>query len=68
PKKAQTRYDAEAYPVNRWLILTLMGGQVIFHLHAHLISGTDMGGKFIKIAVKLAILWRKLISILKSNH
>lgn len=44
------------------------GGQVIFHLHAHLISGTDMGGKFIKIAVKLAILWRKLISILKSNH
>ncbi|MFH0958606.1 MAG: histidine triad nucleotide-binding protein [Pseudomonadota bacterium] len=37
------------------------GGQVVFHLHAHLVSGRDMGTKFIKVAIFLAVGWRKLL-------
>jgi len=37
------------------------GGQVVFHLHAHVVSGRDMGTKFIKAAIALAVGWRKLL-------
>jgi histidine triad (HIT) family protein len=43
------------------------GGQVIFHLHAHIVSGKDMGTKFIKVAIALAVVWRKLIKIFSTK-
>ncbi len=43
------------------------GGQVIFHLHAHLVSGKDIGSKFIKGAISLAVAWRKLVAKLQSK-
>src|SRR5512135_611946 len=41
------------------------GGQVVFHLHAHLVSGNDLGTVFIKIGIATAVLWRKLVSAFK---
>jgi histidine triad (HIT) family protein len=41
------------------------GGQVVFHLHAHLISGNDLGSVFLKVAVFAAVLWRKVVSVVK---
>lgn len=41
------------------------GGQVIFHLHAHVVSGSDIGSKFIKLAIVMASAWRKLARKLK---
>ena len=37
------------------------GGQVIFHLHAHVVSGKDLGSRFIKLAIVLASSWRKIV-------
>ncbi|HMK36784.1 MAG TPA: histidine triad nucleotide-binding protein [Desulfomonilaceae bacterium] len=39
------------------------GGQVVFHLHAHVVAGNDLGTFFIKAAVCCAIIWRKLASL-----
>ncbi|MFC1834995.1 histidine triad nucleotide-binding protein [Thermodesulfobacteriota bacterium] len=36
------------------------GGQVIFHLHAHVIAGTDMGVRLIKFAILLASTWKRI--------
>jgi histidine triad (HIT) family protein len=35
------------------------GGQVIFHLHAHLVAGNDFGTFIIKAGIAFAILWRQ---------
>lgn len=39
------------------------GGQVILHLHVHLMAGNDLGMLFIRLAIGLAILWRKAVSL-----
>ena len=41
------------------------GGQVIFHLHAHLVAGNDFGTLFIKMGIGAAILWRKLVRLVR---
>jgi len=41
------------------------GGQVIFHLHAHLVAGNDFGTLFIKIGIAAAVLWRKLVRFVR---
>ena len=37
------------------------GGQVIFHLHAHIMAGKDFGISIIRFAVVVSILWRKFV-------
>ena len=39
------------------------GGQVVFHLHAHLVAGNDFGTLFIKTGIAIAVLWRKLVRL-----
>jgi histidine triad (HIT) family protein len=41
------------------------GGQVVFHLHAHLVGGRDLGIRLIELAVGAAILWRKIVNGMK---
>jgi len=41
------------------------GGQVVFHLHAHLVAGNDFGTLFIKAGVAVAVLWRKLVGLVR---
>jgi histidine triad (HIT) family protein len=43
------------------------GGQVIFHLHAHLIAGRNLGMLHIKAAVGFAILWGKLTGLFRKS-
>jgi histidine triad (HIT) family protein len=43
------------------------GGQVIFHLHAHLVAGNDFGTLFIKIGIALAVLWRKAANVFRGR-
>lgn len=38
------------------------GGQVVYHLHAHFIAGTDLGSIFIHVGITAAALWRKLMN------
>ncbi|MFH1114992.1 MAG: histidine triad nucleotide-binding protein [Pseudomonadota bacterium] len=44
------------------------GGQRVFHLHAHVVAGNDLGTFFIKAAVGAAIVWRKLVSLVKRGE
>jgi histidine triad (HIT) family protein len=44
------------------------GGQVVFHLHAHVMAGNDLGTVFIKAAIVLSVLWRKLVSMVRGNR
>lgn len=39
------------------------GGQVIFHLHAHLVAGSDFGTFIIKAGIGFAILWRQFLRL-----
>ena len=43
------------------------GGQVVFHLHAHLVAGNDLGTIFIKIGIACAVLWRKLVQLVRGS-
>jgi histidine triad (HIT) family protein len=43
------------------------GGQVVFHLHAHLVSGHDMGSVFIKAGIAASVKWRKMKDFFKKK-
>lgn len=43
------------------------GGQVIFHLHAHLVAGNDFGTLFIRAGIAIAVLWRKLLQLVRRD-
>jgi histidine triad (HIT) family protein len=40
------------------------GGQVVFHLHAHLVAGRDFGTRLITTAIAVAVVWRRLAGYL----
>lgn len=44
------------------------GGQVVFHLHAHVVAGKDLGTLFIKIGVGLAVVWRRFANLLRGRR
>ncbi len=43
------------------------GGQVVFHLHAHIVAGNDFGTLLIKVAIGGAILWRRLVRLVRNK-
>ncbi|MGO9120069.1 MAG: histidine triad nucleotide-binding protein [Desulfomonilaceae bacterium] len=43
------------------------GGQVVFHLHAHIVAGNDFGTLIIKVAIGCAILWRRLVNLVRKK-
>ena len=43
------------------------GGQVVFHLHAHIVAGNDFGTLLIKLAIGGAILWRRLVRLVRKK-
>ena len=43
------------------------GGQVVFHLHAHIVAGNDFGTLLIKLAIGGAILWRRLARLARKK-
>jgi histidine triad (HIT) family protein len=44
------------------------GGQVVFHLHAHVVAGNDFCTLLINGAVGFAILWRRLLSLARKKR
>lgn len=43
------------------------GGQVVFHLHAHIVAGNDFSTLVIKAAIGFAILWRRLLRLVRKK-
>jgi histidine triad (HIT) family protein len=43
------------------------GGQVIFHLHAHLMAGRHLGDYLIGFAVGVSVVWRKIVRLFKGK-
>jgi histidine triad (HIT) family protein len=39
------------------------GGQVIFHLHAHLMAGKHIGNHLLGAAIMVSMLWRKVVKL-----
>jgi histidine triad (HIT) family protein len=44
------------------------GGQVVFHLHAHLIAGNDFGTILIHAGVAFSVVWRKILRLIRRNR
>lgn len=44
------------------------GGQVVFHLHAHIMAGNDFGMKIVLAAIALSIGWRRLVNWILPNR
>jgi histidine triad (HIT) family protein len=67
-KKIARQLKVDQYGYRFFINVNKGGGQVVFHLHAHLISGNDFGQLIIKVAITAAILWRKLISVFSRSN
>ena len=44
------------------------GGQVVFHLHAHVVAGWNLGVLFIHVGVALAIIWNRLVGLVRRSR
>ncbi len=44
------------------------GGQVVFHLHAHVVAGRNLGVIFIHLGVALAIIWNRVASLVRPRR
>jgi histidine triad (HIT) family protein len=44
------------------------GGQVVFHLHAHVVAGWNLGVFFIHAGVALAIIWNHLVGLVRRSR
>ncbi|MEW6531013.1 MAG: histidine triad nucleotide-binding protein [Thermodesulfobacteriota bacterium] len=59
-KKIASNLDAARNGYRFFINVGREGGQVIFHLHAHLMAGNDFGMTIIKFAIAVNILLRKI--------
>jgi histidine triad (HIT) family protein len=44
------------------------GGQVIFHLHAHIMAGNDIGMSLVMAAVGVSVIWRKFVRLVTGRR
>ncbi len=44
------------------------GGQVIFHLHAHIMAGNDIGMRLVMAAVGVSVIWRKFVRLVTGRR
>jgi len=65
-KKIAQKMGVADYGYRFFVNVNRGGGQVVFHLHAHVVSGNDLGSVFLKMAVFAAVLWRKIVNTFRS--